>query len=266
MAAIKRFNHDDCDLPGFRGDLKRAIGRERKIMQKMNHKNILSLIRSDRIEKTGQTVLALEYCNKGSLNALIGENPNGLPSKLFFPLLNSLTSGIGYLYDCELIHRDLKPDNILVSVRRGQYNFKIGDFGEAKELQHDEEYGSIQGTYEFLHPDKFALNYADTLKTNTKVKAFGWSHELWSVQITLFEALTAKLAFPPPSRKETELMYAMTTGKGTDDICGVPVQTENGYEILYSDKLPDACTIPNKPEMEQFLANLLRVNIDPNFD
>ena len=84
--AGKKFNYDYCVLPGVQNNLKKAITREKQIMENLEHENIVSLIRSDFIEKTDQKVLAFEYFKIGSLKKIIDEHSNGFPSEHFFQI------------------------------------------------------------------------------------------------------------------------------------------------------------------------------------
>ena len=57
------------------------------------------------------------------------------------------------LRDNNLVHRDLKPGNIMKFIKDdGTIVYKLTDFGAARELQDDQQFVSLYGTEEYLHP------------------------------------------------------------------------------------------------------------------
>lgn len=56
------------------------------------------------------------------------------------------------------MHRDLKPGNIMKFVAEdGRIIYKLTDFGAARELEEDQEFVSLYGTEEYLHPDLYEV-------------------------------------------------------------------------------------------------------------
>jgi TANK-binding kinase 1 len=63
---------------------------------------------------------------------------------------------MNHLRDNNLVHRDLKPGNIMKFIRDdGSVVYKLTDFGAARELQDDQQFVSLYGTEEYLHPDMY---------------------------------------------------------------------------------------------------------------
>ncbi|HHD75980.1 MAG TPA: bifunctional protein-serine/threonine kinase/phosphatase [Campylobacterales bacterium] len=85
-----------------------------------------------------------------------------------------------YLVQFDLVHGDIKPENIMVSERHGKLVFKIVDFGSMKELY---SIDSKAGTPSYLAPERFV---GASINESTEVFAIG---------VTLYEALTGKYPY-----------------------------------------------------------------------
>ena len=85
-----------------------------------------------------------------------------------------------YLLKFDLVHGDIKPENIMVSERDGKHIFKIIDFGSMSELYSTT---SSAGTPSYLAPERFIG------------KSISESTEIFSIGVTLYEALTQKFPY-----------------------------------------------------------------------
>ena len=99
------------------------------ILYKIKHKNIVSLYSAHKESK--YWFLILEYCDGGDLNGYIRKHGR-LEESMAIKLMCQLASGVHYLYVHNLIHRDLKPQNILLT---SDMTVKIADFGFARQLE-----------------------------------------------------------------------------------------------------------------------------------
>ena len=85
-----------------------------------------------------------------------------------------------YLLKFDLVHGDIKPENIMVSERDGKHVFKVIDFGSMTELY---SIASTAGTPSYLAPERF---------TGTSISE---SSEIFSIGVTLYVALTQKFPY-----------------------------------------------------------------------
>lgn len=163
---------------------------------------------------TGRNILAMEYCNGGSLQDMIEQNENGVQKEVFFTAVEDLTNALMHLYHANIIHRDIKPDNVMVHEVNGRMIFKLGDFGVSKVLQHHEAYFVVNGTYEYMHPDLFARLFREKLNLGSPPANFGYRNELWSIGVTFYELATGRLPFiPEEGRKNVRGMYRLISKK-----------------------------------------------------
>lgn len=70
--------------------------------------------------------LAMEYMDKGDLSDLLKSNQQGLKPQMALLLGKNILEGLKYLHDKNIIHRDIKPPNILLSSSSGSLIAKIG--------------------------------------------------------------------------------------------------------------------------------------------
>ncbi|XP_077934439.1 inhibitor of nuclear factor kappa-B kinase subunit epsilon isoform X6 [Halichoerus grypus] len=234
--------------------------REFEVLRKLNHQNIVKLFA---VEETGggrQKVLVMEYCSSGSLLSVLEspENAFGLPEEEFLVVLRCVVAGMNHLRENGIVHRDIKPGNIMrLMGEEGQSIYKLTDFGAARELDDDEKFVSVYGTEEYLHPDM----YERAVLRKPQQKTFGVSVDLWSIGVTLYHAATGSLPFVPfgGPRRNKEVMYRITTEKPSGAIAGTQRQENGPLEWSYS--LPITCrlSVGLQSQLVPILANILEV-------
>ena len=135
----------------------------------------------------------MELCTGGSLFNLLDdpENSYGLDEDEFLLVLSHLSAGMNHLRDNNLVHRDLKPGNIMKFIKDdGKIIYKLTDFGAARELQDDQQFVSLYGTEEYLHPDM----YERAVLRKPVGKTFGATVDLWSIGVTLYHVATGEFS------------------------------------------------------------------------
>ncbi|XP_054168825.1 serine/threonine-protein kinase TBK1-like [Oppia nitens] len=249
--AVKAFNHLSHMRP------YEVQKREFEVLKKVNHQNIVKLLAIEEENESHHKVLVMELCTGGSLFNILDDPINyyGLDEKEFLLVLKHVAAGMKHLRDMNIIHRDLKPGNIMKYVCEDHTSiYKLTDFGAARELEDDQQFMSLYGTEEYLHPDM----YERAVLRKSVGKSFNANVDLWSIGVTLYHIATGVLPFRPyGGRKNKDTMYKITTGKSSGIISGVQ-NTENG-EIEWSRTLPKSCLLTNslQPLVTQLLAGLL---------
>ncbi|KAM8817337.1 inhibitor of nuclear factor kappa-B kinase subunit epsilon isoform 3-T5 [Rhynchonycteris naso] len=234
--------------------------REFEVLRKLNHQNIVKLFAVEETGTSRQKVLVMEYCSSGSLLSVLEspENAFGLPEDEFLVVLRCVVAGMNHLRENGIVHRDIKPGNIMRLLgEEGQSIYKLTDFGAARELDDDEKFISVYGTEEYLHPDM----YERAVLRKPQQKAFGVTVDLWSIGVTLYHAATGSLPFIPfgGPRRNKEIMYRITTEKPAGAIAGTQ-RRENG-PLEWSYTLPVTCQLSMglQSQLVPILANILEV-------
>ncbi len=167
------------------------MGREAKAIAKLSHPNVISVYDVGLFEDF--KYLVMEYVDGLSLKQLIQRRGgHGLPVASTKHIALQVADALGHAHERAIVHRDVKPDNVLVS-RGGEV--KVMDFGLAKFVDNTEQTidGITAGTLQYMAPEQFSGKQLDH---RVDIYAFG---------CMLFEMLTGQ---PPFEGNElTQLMY-----------------------------------------------------------
>ncbi|XP_050147030.1 serine/threonine-protein kinase ATG1a-like isoform X1 [Malus sylvestris] len=154
--------------------------KEISILSTINHPNIIRLFEA--IQTEDRIFLVLEYCDGGDLADYIRRHGK-VSETVARHFMRQLAAGLQVLQEKHLIHRDLKPQNLLLSTTvEDTPHLKIGDFGFARSL--------IGGLADTLCGSP--LYMAPEIIQNQKYDA---KADLWSVGAILFQLVTGKPPF-----------------------------------------------------------------------
>eukprot|EP01062_Namystynia_karyoxenos_P016160 TRINITY_DN1588_c1_g2_i1.p1 TRINITY_DN1588_c1_g2~~TRINITY_DN1588_c1_g2_i1.p1 ORF type:complete len:666 (+),score=180.24 TRINITY_DN1588_c1_g2_i1:141-2138(+) len=153
---------------------------EAQIMARLKHQNIVRFV--DSYIDGGKLCIVTEYCAGGDLRRYQGGRP--LPPEVGIRIWEEMLRGMKYLHERGVLHRDMKPDNILLTETRSA---KITDFGLAK--QETPKAGATVvamtycGTPFYMSPEVHENN------------PYGKANDVWGLGCILYEMGTGKLAF-----------------------------------------------------------------------
>ncbi|MHB1412087.1 MAG: protein kinase domain-containing protein, partial [Thermoleophilia bacterium] len=167
----KRYARDEEFVARFRREAQAAAG--------LNHPHIVSIY--DRGEADGSYYIAMEYLEGKSLKDLIAQKGSLPPDKAIF-VAEQILQALQFAHEHNVIHRDIKPHNIVIS---GRGEVKVTDFGIARAGTSAKmtETGSILGTAQYLSPEQ------------AKGKAVEQGSDLYSLGVVLYEMLTGRVPF-----------------------------------------------------------------------
>lgn len=202
IAAIKAISRSSKKLTK---KVLENLDMEIAILRTYRHPNIVCL---HEVQKTDRHFyLVLEYCGGGDLQRLIRTRQKGrLSERLCRRLIRDLAAGLGFLWGKELVHRDIKPQNLLLTgplpmedevdnppredskkALRGmtgeRFMLKIADFGFARHLSGVDLAETMCGSPLYMAPEILSGEKYDA-------KA-----DLWSVGAVLFEMIAGKTPF-----------------------------------------------------------------------
>ena len=185
----------DVAVKVLRGDLAddekfvRRFRREAQSASLLNHPNIVQIY--DVGEDDGNFYIVMEYINGQTLKQLIKKR-----GKLSVPetidIMSQLTDGLAHAHDSYIIHRDIKPQNIMI-LDDGMV--KITDFGIAMAINASDltQTNSVMGSVHYLPPEQ-ASGKGSTIKS-----------DIYSLGIMMYEMLAGVMPF----RGETAVEIAM---------------------------------------------------------
>ncbi|GAB2291154.1 hypothetical protein Dimus_025413 [Dionaea muscipula] len=154
--------------------------KEISILKNIAHRNIIRLFES--IETQQKIYLVLEYCDGGDLAGYL-QRHGRVSEDVARHFMRQLAAGLQVLRDNHLIHRDLKPHNLLLSSKGATPSLKIGDFGFARYLKPQGLADTLCGSPLYMAPE---------IIQNQKYDA---KADLWSVGAILFQLVTGRPPF-----------------------------------------------------------------------
>jgi serine/threonine protein kinase len=169
--AIKMMKHNQAMDPDFIENFR----REGKIIARLNHPNIVQIY--DIEEKYRTIFIIMEYLDGESLEALL-ERKGALPFARALDFLLQICSGLAYAHDREIVHRDVKPANILIM---DHDRIKLLDFGLAC-TPGEEDYEQT-GTVQYMSPEQIEGDPVDLRS------------DIYSLGITAYEMFTGQKPF-----------------------------------------------------------------------
>jgi serine/threonine protein kinase len=166
-------------------------------LDRVRHPNIISRLgHGTAIDLTGVTFhyLVVEYLSGGDMGALCRQQPLSLSRALFY--LEQVCAGLAHAHECGVIHRDIKPQNLLLTTDRE--TVKIADFGVAK-LEATEGAITRVGTNIYAAPEHNPLVQTgplDISKLTEKQQQLTPAADIYSLAKTTYTLLVGE----PPRR------------------------------------------------------------------
>lgn len=145
----------------------------------LKHPNLLSIF-DVRESDDGETWIIMEYIAGPSLLQRLEASPRGLPPDEVFAWLKDIAAALDYLHQCGVVHRDLKPGNIV----RETGMVKVSDYGLSKFIAAGRKSGQTQsiGTVHYMAPEIATGKY-------------GKGVDVYAAAIVAYEMLTGEVPF-----------------------------------------------------------------------
>ncbi|MFL5955582.1 MAG: protein kinase domain-containing protein [Gaiellaceae bacterium] len=162
-------------------DYVERFRREARSVATLSHPNIVTVI--DRGEHDGRQFIVFEYVDGENLKRLI-ERRGPSPVSTALELGMQISRGLSFAHQQGLVHRDVKPQNVLLN---GDGQAKVTDFGIARSLdvQHGmTQTGTVLGTSDYIAPEQAQGQRVDE------------HTDVYSLGVVLYELLTNEVPFP----------------------------------------------------------------------
>ena len=142
------------------------------------HPNVLPIIEANVYDD--RVVIVSEYAPEGPLDKWLEKQGGRAPSlRIAMDLMNGILAGLVHLHEKRVVHRDLKPPNILLQGTTP----RISDFGIARVLKTDAHSTATMGTVAYMAPEAFSG------ERNEKT-------DIWSAGVIFFQLAGGVLPFP----------------------------------------------------------------------
>ena len=208
----------DVAVKVLRGDLAndekfvRRFQREALNASSLSHPNIVEVY--DVGDDNGQYFIVMEYIEGKNLKDLLKKRGKLTVSEVV-DIMSQIADGLSVAHDSYIIHRDIKPQNIMI-LENGL--IKITDFGIAMALNATQltQTNSVMGSVHYLPPEQ-ASGKGSTLKS-----------DIYSMGILMYELLTGKLPYRGDNAVEIALKHLKEPLPSIkDEIDDIPQSVEN---------------------------------------
>ncbi len=168
-------------------DAAKTFQREIKITQHLKHPNIIAFL--DHGYVNGVFYLVLEYACRGNVEEMMDRFEGKLPLGESIPVMRGTLQGLAHAHARGYVHRDLKPQNLLLDEVDGILTPKISDFGLAKNFQMAglsgmTMTGTVGGTLIFMPPEQV-----------THYKYVFPASDVFSIGATFYYMLTGSVCY-----------------------------------------------------------------------
>ncbi len=161
--------------------------REARAAARLSHPSIVPIYAAD--ERAGVTFLVMAYVDGSTFSALMRDG-NALAPELAVPILRDVALALAAAHSRNVIHRDVKPENILIDRLTGRpmvTDFGIARLADAMQPGALTRTGQVLGTVGYMSPEQVTAADVD-----------GRS-DLYSLGVVAFEALSGRLPFDGPA-------------------------------------------------------------------
>ena len=159
-------------------NIKSNVKREFLVLKKLDHPNIVKL--HDLIIDTSYNNIyfVFDYFKNGDLAKFLDNKP--LKEKFCKKYAKQLADGLKYLHENNILHRDLKPQNILLT---DDMNIQIADFGFARKVEKGMLLNTLCGSPMYMAPE--IINKQD----------YSIKSDLWSVGIIIYQMIFGRVPY-----------------------------------------------------------------------
>ncbi|KAA6364949.1 MAG: putative Serine/threonine-protein kinase Nek3 [Streblomastix strix] len=179
--------------------------KEVEILSNLYHENIIGFV--DAFKHENSFYIVMELAEGGDLLSLYkNKKKKGefVTEEEAWRFLKGITSGVAYLHSNRILHRDIKPGNILLT---SDGTVKITDFAIAKKLAPGEDFAQTEaGSRLYVSPEM----------SSTGQQSF--PADIYAVGLTIHEILTLQVPFEPKDKSIISMMKDQIAGKVTVQI------------------------------------------------
>ena len=178
----------------------KRLANEINVLKQVIHPNIVSLI--DLKKTKNHIYIVMEYCNGGSLTQCLNKYKatfkRPFTEQIVQYLMKQIINGLEACHSRNILHRDLKLDNILVcfnseqdkaSLNMMKCTVKITDFGFSTIINEDLAH-TVIGTPVYMPPDM-----VEAMNRKQKIQSYAQKADIWSLGILCYEMLVGTIPF-----------------------------------------------------------------------
>ena len=263
--ATKRMEKKMVDDPRYKKYFKNEIS----ILQRLFHENIIRL--EDLKATLNHYYIIMEYCNGGSLNQCLNRYKElyhrPFTEEIVQYIMKQVVSAVKYIHAQNIIHRDLKLDNILVnflnqadydSVNMLKTGVKLIDFGFASSKDENEMYSTAIGSP--LNMDPLILKKFNAGRVQTNDLYYDEKADIWSLGALCYQMLIGNSPFDAYNMQELVAKIEEGTYKVPTNLSREVVSFLNGMLQYDPKKRLTAENLSNHAFLTKNVSDFTRIN------
>jgi len=170
---------------------RQAFVKEAKMLATLHHPNIVEVI--DVFDENNTSYMVMAFIEGQSLQKIV-DSRGRLPYPEVVNYIAQVTNAVGYIHERHILHRDIKPDNIMITA---DYKAILIDFGSAREFEQDKTQ---------VHTSMLTHGYAPTEQYTANSRKGSYT-DIYAIGATMYFVLTGQIPLEAAARL-TEPMVA----------------------------------------------------------
>ncbi|MDO5497979.1 MAG: serine/threonine-protein kinase, partial [Alistipes sp.] len=199
-----------------------AFVKEARMLSDFHHPNIVNV--TDVFSENNTSYMVMDFIEGMSLQKIVDDNgPLSYPQAVNY--MAQIASAVGYVHQRHVLHRDIKPDNIMITA---DHKAILIDFGSAREFEHDKTQA---------HTSMITHGYAPTEQYTTKSRKGSYT-DIYAIGATLYFVLTGQVPMEAGARlteKMTEprvLNHSIPPEANRTILKAMQIKAENRHQTI----------------------------------
>ena len=163
---------------------RQAFVREAKMLATLHHPNIVEVL--DVFDENNTSYMVMSFVKGKSLQQIV-ETRGKLPYPETVNYIAQITNAVGYIHDHHILHRDIKPDNIMITA---DFKAILIDFGSAREFEQDKTQ---------VHTSMLTHGYAPTEQYTANSRKGSYT-DIYAIGATFYFVLTGQVPMESAAR------------------------------------------------------------------
>lgn len=163
---------------------RQAFVREAKMLATLHHPNIVEVL--DVFDENNTSYMVMTFVKGKSLQQIV-EVRGKLPYPETVNYIAQITNAVGYIHDHHILHRDIKPDNIMITA---DFKAILIDFGSAREFEQDKTQ---------VHTSMLTHGYAPTEQYTANSRKGSYT-DIYAIGATFYFVLTGQVPMESAAR------------------------------------------------------------------
>lgn len=235
----------DPSVSGSDSEFLERFRHEAEFAQRTRHPNLVEVDGAARDPSTGLCYLVMEYMPGGSLRDVLNANPKGLSIDGVLSVAKDIARALVLLEENGMVHRDVKPDNILFTADgvAKLTDLGISRFSKTETDVHATRASAVIGTPAYMAPEQMLDSHAVDIRA-----------DIYSFGMMLYELLTGHR--PNEGEGAMRTLAKAIEGQAFPDVRHLRPDTPAELAVLVSEMtLPDA---DQRPPSASFVLELLK--------